>query len=98
METKAKQIKLETAMQTVQLADLIQDLCAKHGQGKLADSIGMDPGSFSNFKNGTGNISLKNLSALMEFSEMVIIPEKEMKNIMLALLTVTKQWGKAVGL
>lgn len=98
MEAKAKQLKLEDAMKSVSFQDLLQDLCARHGQGKLADMIGMDPGSFSNFKNGTGNISMKHLTSLLEFSEMLIIPESEMKQILIALMTVTKQWGKALDL
>jgi len=98
MEPKSKQLKLEDAMKSVSFQDLLQDLCAKHGHGKLADMIGMDPWSFSNFKNGTGNIGLKHLTALLEFSEVIVMPEKDLKQILIALMTVTKQWGKALDL
>jgi len=98
MESKVTQNKLEDGMKSASFSDLVQDLCAKHGQGKLADMIGMDPGSFSNFKNGTGNISMKHLSALLAFSEMLIIPERRYKRILLSLITITREWERSMDL
>ena len=91
MDTTIKQQKLSaggTPLYPSQtLRELLMDLCNKHGQGKLADQVGIDPAAFSRFRNGEGNISLKDLEAVLSFANVVIIPDEIMKNLFISLCT-----------
>lgn len=94
---KQKELNGIDMLPSIRFSDLLNDLCTKHGQGSLADSIGMDPAAFSRFKNGDGNISLKNLEALLSFSDVMILPESDVKRLMMSFFTVNDLWKKSMG-
>ncbi len=95
--SKQKKMGVDAAMRSVDFSDLLNDLCTIHGQGKLADQIGMDPAQFSRFKSGDGNISLKHLEALLSFSDCMILPSGDVKRLMLSFYTVSELWRKTMG-
>jgi len=89
--------EIESMLPSVKLADLLQDLCNRYGQGTLADQIGMDPAAFSRFKNGDGNISLKHLEALFSEANITILPESDVKRLVMSFFTISDLWKKSMG-
>ena len=101
MATTLKQEKMsgiDDMIPSQSFRDLLNELCSKHGQGSLADQIGMDAAQFSRFKNGDGNISMKHLEALLAFSEAIILPENDVKRLIMSFFTVNDLWKKSMGL
>jgi len=100
VEVNTNQIKksgIDSMLQSIKLRDLLNELCVKHGQGSLADQIGMDPAAFSRFKNGDGNINMKHLEALLEFSDATIIPTDDLRRIIQSVFTANDMWKKSMG-
>ncbi len=89
---------IDCVMKKFSFSEVLNELCAKYGQGALADEIGMDPAALSRFKNGEGTISLKKIEALLSFSDMSLIATDDIKNLYISFFTMSDLLKKAVNL
>jgi len=75
--------------------DLITDLISKHGQGTLADKLGIDASILSKFRSGEGAIKLGPLEALLKIGDAGVRPESEIKKLEDAFEIATDLWKAA---
>jgi transcriptional regulator with XRE-family HTH domain len=100
MQTNIKQLKfgsVESMIKAVTLSDILQEMCSKHGLTKLANEVGVESSTLSRFKNGEGNISLKDLESLLAFSETVLIEVKRYKRIIHTIITLNEMLKESLG-
>lgn len=99
MAVNDKQIKLkgiDKVMEDQTVTDIVSDLCARLGQGAVADEIGMDPAQFSRFKNGEGNISLAKIEALLKLADCVVVKKMDLYRQWSAFFMVTDTLKKTI--
>lgn len=88
---------IEATMKAILFSDLLQDLVSKNGITTLANEIGMDVGALSNFKNGKGNISLKNLESLLKYADVVLISRDRYRRMMEMPITMSEFLKESLG-
>ncbi len=70
----------------------LNDLVSRHGQGTLADTIGVDDSALSRFRSGQGSLPLLAIEKLLDADDVVIIPKEQMKRLEDALETISDLW------
>lgn len=77
------------------LWDFITDQVNRHGQGTLADKIGVDGSTLSKFRSGDGALRLEPLEELLEQGGAVITTKADIKRLEDAFETATDLWKAA---
>jgi len=101
MEYNVKQKKLlgiEATMKALFFRDLLQEMISRNGLTTLANAVGMDAGSLSKFKNGEGNISMKNLESLIEHGDVVLITRDRYRRMIEVPITMIELLKDSLGL
>jgi len=101
MENNVKQKKLlgiEATMKALFFSDLLQEMISRNGLTTLANAVGMDAGSLSKFKNGEGNISMKNLESLIEHGDVVLITRDRYRRMIEVPITMIELLKDSLGL
>jgi|GEM_PF-6353846 len=100
MGNNNQQIKLnglEATMRAILFGDLLQEMVSRYGLTTLANEIGMDAGALSKFKNGDGNISMKNLESLMKYAEVIMISKDRYRRMMEMPITMGEFLKESLG-
>jgi len=101
MDNNVKQKKLlgiEATMKALFFSDLLQEMISRNGLTTLANAVGMDAGSLSKFKNGEGNISMKNLESLIEYGDVVLITRDRYRRMIEVPITMIELLKDSLGL
>ncbi len=77
------------------LWDFLTEQINKHGQGTLADKLGIDASILSKFRSGEGAIKLGPLEALLKLGEAGVRSEAEIKKLEDAFEIATDLWKAA---
>jgi len=88
---------IEATMKAILFSDLLQDMVSKNGITTLANEVGMDAGALSNFKNGKGSISLKNLENLLKYADVVMISRDRYRRMMEMPITMSEFLKDSLG-
>ena len=78
----------------MRFTELVEGLVAKHGQGTLADMIGVDGSILSRFRSGQGTINILALQKLFEIAGVVIVSKEDLDGYEDSLSFVTKLWNQ----
>jgi transcriptional regulator with XRE-family HTH domain len=71
--------------------ELITELVNRHGQGTLADMIGVDGSTMSRFRSGQGTTSLEKL---FELARVELVPRADLEGFEYVLSFVTNLWNR----
>jgi hypothetical protein len=75
-------------------SELIEGLVTKHGQGTLADIIGVDGSTLSRFRSGQGTINILALQKIFDLAGVVIVSKEDLDGYENSLSFVTKLWNQ----
>ena len=78
----------------MRFTELLGSLISKHGQGTLADMIGVDGSTISRFRSGQGTINVASLEKLFEIARVEIVPKDDLDGFENVLSFVTKLWNR----
>ena len=73
----------------------LNELIDKHGQGTIADKLGIDSATLSRFRSGQGTISLKDLEKVLKLGDGAIISRSQLRKMEDALEVVSDLWKKS---
>lgn len=74
--------------------ELISELVNRHGQGTLADMIGVDGSTMSRFRSGQGTINVTSLEKLFEVGKVDIVPRRDIEGFEYVLSFMTNLWNR----
>jgi len=74
--------------------ELITELVNRHGQGTLADMIGIDGSTMSRFRSGQGTINVTSLEKLFEIARVELVPRADLEGFEYVLSFVTNLWNR----
>ena len=74
--------------------ELIAELVNRHGQGTLADMIGVDGSTMSRFRSGQGTINIASLEKLFEIARVEIITKQDLDGFEYVLSFITGLWNR----
>lgn len=74
--------------------ELIAELVNRHGQGTLADMIGVDGSTMSRFRSGQGTINISSLDKMFEVARVEIITKEDLDGFEYVLSFVTSLWNR----
>lgn len=74
--------------------ELITELVNRHGQGTLADMIGVDGSAMSRFRSGQGTINIASLEKLFEVAGVEIITKEDLDGFEHVISFVTNLWNR----
>lgn len=74
--------------------ELVEGLVTKHGQGTLADMIGVDGSTISRFRSGQGTINVLALQKIFDLAGVVVISKEDLDGYENSLSFVTKLWNR----
>ena len=74
--------------------DLISEMVNRHGQGTLADMIGVDGATMSRFRSGQGTINVASLEKLFEVAGVEIVTKEDLEGFEHVIAFVTNLWSR----
>ncbi len=74
--------------------ELVAELVNRHGQGSLADMIGVDGSTMSRFRSGQGTINISSLDKMFEVARVEIITKEDLDGFENVLAFVTRLWNR----
>ena len=76
-------------MRSQSLEDVVTDLVSKHGLVTLANSLDIDKGDLSRFKNGERGLCVAKVDQLLSKGGMIVIPREEYRNLVRTIFTLS---------
>lgn len=82
----------------MKIENIIEEAITKAGGCKqLAGEMDINPSEISRFRNGEGGMTVTKLNKMLDVAGMVLVGQKDHKDMETTLFTVTKLYQRAVG-